>query len=378
MKEIADGATTIFSETILTAMNKLIWPMGLAIAVCFTACTSHKEEKSEEGNFAITSPILMDTCFTKEYVAQIQSLQNVEIRAKVDGYLESINVDEGQHVNAGQVLFHIMPKEYQAEFAKAKAEAKAAEIEWQNVKTLAEKNIVSNSEVALAQAKFDQAKAQEAVAELHVSFTEIKAPFDGTVDRIRFKVGSLIDDGTLLTSLSNNKEVYAYFNVSEVEYLDYKARNKDDEKNTATLLLANNQPHKYKGTIETVESEFDNATGNIAFRAKFPNPDLLLKHGETGKVQLKVDIKNALIIPQKATFEIQDKIYVYVLDQNNTVKSRNISIKQKLPNLYVIESGLSVNEKILLEGIQSVKEDEKIHSEFMPAKMVIGDLQLIK
>jgi membrane fusion protein (multidrug efflux system) len=359
-------------------MNKSIMQISIAIAVCVSACTSNKEEKSEEGKYTTTSPILMDTSFTKEYVAQIQSLQNVEIRAKVDGYLESINVDEGQHVNAGQVLFNIMPKEYQAELVKAKAEAKAAEIEWQNVKTLAEKNIVSASEVALAQAKFDQAKAEEAVAELHVSFTEIKAPFEGTIDRIRFKVGSLIDNGTLLTTLSNNKDVYAYFNVSEVEYLDYKSRNATDEKNSATLLLANNQPHKYKGTIETVESEFDNATGNIAFRAKFPNPDLLLKHGETGKVQLKVDLNKALVIPQKATFEIQDKIYVYVLDKNNEAKSRNISIKQKLPNLYVVESGLSANDKIILEGLQSVKEDEKVFSEFVPAKVVIGDLQLIK
>jgi membrane fusion protein (multidrug efflux system) len=358
-------------------MNKSILQASLAIAVFFTACTSKKEEKSEESTFTITSPILTDTSYTKEYVAQIQSLQNIEIRAKVEGYLETINVDEGQHVSAGQVLFNIMPKEYQAELAKAKAEAKAAEIEWQNVKTLNEKNIVSNSEVAMAQSKFDEAKAEEALAELHVSFTEIRAPFDGIIDRIRFKAGSLIDEGTLLTSLSNNKEVYAYFNVSEVEYLDYKAQDKD-VKDNATLLLANNQPHKYKGTIETIEGEFDNATGNIAFRAKFPNPDLLLKHGETGKVQLKVDLKNALIIPQKATYEIQDKIYVYVLDQNNEVKSRNISIKQKLPNLYVIETGLSVNDKILLEGIQSVKENDKIQSQFIPAKQVIASLQLIK
>jgi membrane fusion protein (multidrug efflux system) len=359
-------------------MNKSIWQISLAIAIGLTACTTHKEEKSEESTFTVTSPLIMDTSFTKEYVAQIQSMQNIEIRAKVEGYLESINVDEGQHVSAGQVLFNIMPKEYQAELAKAKAEARAAEIEWQNVKTLAEKNIVSNSEVAMAQSKFDEAKAEEALAELHVSFTEIKAPFDGIIDRIRFKVGSLIDEGTLLTSLSNNKDVYAYFNVSEVEYLDYKSNNKNDGKDIATLLLANNQPHKYKGSIETIEGEFDNETGNIAFRAKFPNPDLLLKHGETGKVQLKVDIKNALVIPQKATYEVQDKIYVYVLDQNNSVKSRNITIKQKLPNLYVIETGLSATDKILLEGIQSVKDDEKIHSEFIPAKMVMDNLQLIK
>jgi membrane fusion protein (multidrug efflux system) len=359
-------------------MNKSIWQISLAIAIGLTACTTHKEEKSEESTFTVTSPLIMDTSFTKEYVAQIQSMQNIEIRAKVEGYLESINVDEGQHVSAGQVLFNIMPKEYQAELAKAKAEARAAEIEWQNVKTLADKNIVSNSEVAMAQSKFDEAKAEEALAELHVSFTEIKAPFDGIIDRIRFKVGSLIDEGTLLTSLSNNKDVYAYFNVSEVEYLDYKSNNKNDGKDIATLLLANNQPHKYKGSIETIEGEFDNETGNIAFRAKFPNPDLLLKHGETGKVQLKVDIKNALVIPQKATYEVQDKIYVYVLDQNNSVKSRNITIKQKLPNLYVIETGLTATDKILLEGIQSVKDDEKIHSEFIPAKMVMDNLQLIK
>lgn len=359
-------------------MNKSILQVSLAIAIIFTACTSKKEEKSEDGKYTITSPLLMDTSFTKEYVAQIQSLQNIEIRAKVEGYLESINVDEGQHVNAGQVLFNIMPKEYQAELAKAKAEAKAAEIEWQNVKTLAEKNIVSNSEVALAQAKFDEAKAAESLAELHVSFTEIKAPFEGTIDRIRFKVGSLIDEGTLLTSLSNNKEVYAYFNVSEIEYLDYKARNKNNVKDSATLLLANNKAHAYKGAIETVESEFDNTTGNIAFRAKFPNPDLLLKHGETGKVQLKFDLKNVLVIPQKATYEIQDKDYVYSVDANNVLKSKNISIKQKLPNLYIIESGISVSDKILLEGIQNVKEDDTIQIEFIQPKHVFAGLQLIK
>lgn len=359
-------------------MNKTIWLINLFIVVGLSACTSKKEEKNEEGKFTITSPILLDTSFTKEYVAQIQSLQNVEIHAMVKGYIQTINVDEGQHVKAGQVLFNILPKEYEAEFQKAKAEAKTAELEMLNTKMLADKNIVSQTELALAQAKFDEAKAEMARTELFVSFTEIKAPFEGIVDRIRFKVGSLIDEGTLLTTISNNKDIYAYFNVSEVEYLDYRSRDAADVKNNATLLLANNQPHKYKGVIETVESEFDNTTGNIAFRAKFPNPDLLLKHGETGKVQLRVDIKNALVIPQKATFEIQDKTYVYVVDQNNVVKSKNITIKQKLPDLYVIGTGLSVNDKILLEGIQSVKEDEAIQSEFIPAKEVIEHLQLIK
>ena len=322
--------------------------------------------------------MVIDTSFTKEYVAQIQSIQNVEIHAMVKGYLDKINVDEGEYVKAGQVLFNIRPIEFQAELSKAKAEAKAAELELQNTKILADKNIVSPTELALATAKLDQEKAEVALAELNLSYTEIKAPFDGIIDRIKFKTGSLIDEGTMLTTVSNNKEVYAYFNVSESEYLDYKTRAKNDDKNTATLLLANGECHKYKGTIETIESEFDNETGNIAFRAKFPNPDLLLKHGETGKVQLTVPIKNALIIPQKATFEIQDKIYAYVIDQNGVVKSRNITIKQSLPNIYVIDKGLTEKDRILFEGIQSVKEDEKIQAKFISGKEIIGNLQLIK
>lgn len=359
-------------------MNKISLLIGIYAIASFTACTKKIEEKKEEGHYTVTSPVLMDTSYTKEYVAEIQSLQNIEIRAKVDGYVESINVDEGQHVAAGQLLFTIRPKEYEAELAKAKAEAKTAELEMQNTKMLADKNIVSQTELAMAMAKLDQAKAEQSIAELHLSYTEVKAPFEGVIDRIHFKIGSLIDTGSLLTSLSNNKEVYAYFNVSEAEYLDYKTVNSGDDKNSVSLILANGMEHKYKGTIETIEGEFDKEVGSIAFRAKFPNPDLLLKHGETGKVRLTIAIKNALIIPQKTTFEIQDKTFVYAMDQNNVVKSREISIKQKLSNIYVIDKGLSDKDKILLEGLQSVKEDDTIHSEFIPAKKVIDHLQLIE
>jgi len=353
-------------------MNKTILFAALLSTVLFTACSSKKEEKLEEGKYTITSPLLMDTSFTKDYVAEIQSLQNIEIRAKVKGFIESINVDEGQQVSAGQVLFTIRPREYEAELIKAKANVKKADLELQNVKKLAEKNIVSPNELSMAVAKLDEAKADENLAELYVTYTKIRAPFAGTIDRLKFKMGSLIDEGTLLTTLSNNKSVYAYFNVSEAEYLDYKSRAKN--KNNATLFLANNMPHKYKGQVETIEAEFDKNTGSIAFRAKFPNPELLLKHGETGKVQLTVDLKNALVIPQKATYEIQDKYYVFVVDANNVVKSRAITIKQKFSNLYVIESGLSVNDKILLEGIQTVKDDDKIKTEFIAAEKVIAQI----
>lgn len=374
-----NNQNTLSLKSISKSTNKLAMFIGISALVYLTGCSSNKEEKNDEGEYIVTSPIVVDTSFTKEYVAQIQSLQNIEIKAMVKGYLEKINVDEGQQVNAGQLLFNIRPVEFQAELLKAKAAAKGAELELQNEKKLADKNIVSQTELALAQAKLEEANAEVALAELNLSYCEIKAPFEGTVDRTRFKVGSAIDEGTLLTSLSNNKEVYAYFNLTENEYLDYKSRNKkDDDKSIATLLLANGEEHKYKGEVETIESEFDNGTGNISFRAKFPNPDLLLKHGETGKVRLTIPIKNALIIPQKATYEIQDKIFVYVVDKNNTIKSRNIVIKQNLSNLYIIQSGLSENDKIIYEGIQTAKEDSKVQTKFVPLKDIIGKLQLIQ
>lgn len=346
-------------------------PLLVVLAVMsITACQPKKETKESAGKFTVTSPLLIDTSFNKEYVAEIQSLQNVEVRAKVKGFIEKIYVDEGQSVKAGQLLFTIRPREFEAELMKARAEVKKAEVELQNTKILSDKNIVSKSELTMAMAKLEGAKADESLAELNYSYTKVTAPFDGIVDRLKFKAGSLIDEGTLLTSISNNNQVYAYYNVSELEYLDYKT--KPSSTKEAILILANNQPHKYEGTIETVESEFDKNTGSIAFRAKFPNPDHLLKHGETGRVQIKLDLKDALIIPQKSTYELQDKVYVYVVDKNNIVRSRLISIKQKLPNIYIVDGGLSVDDVIIYEGIQSAKENEAIQTTPISARAALS------
>lgn len=359
-------------------MNKLVLLISFCALSLLSSCTTKEKENKEVAEYIVTNPIVKDTTYAKEYIAQIQSIQNVELRAQEKGYLENLYVDEGSNVKAGQLLFTIMPKLYEADYLKAKAEAKIAALELQNTKTLADKNIVSKSELAMAQAKLEQANAELEMAETHLSFTKIKAPFDGTIDRIRFKKGSLIDEGTVLTTISNNKDIFAYFNMSEPEYLEYKSRPKNDITNSVSLLLSNNDLHKYKGVIETVESEFDNNTGNIAFRAKFPNPDYLLKHGETGKVLMTTPVKNALIIPQKATFEVQDKIYVYVVDVNNKVHSQNIIVKQRLSNIYIVASGISEKDRILVEGIQMVKEDEKIIPKEVSPDKIIKDLQLIQ
>ncbi|WP_296682624.1 efflux RND transporter periplasmic adaptor subunit [Flavobacterium sp.] len=356
-------------------MKRISLFTGLVL-LCIVSCTPKKEKKEDVGKFAVTNPIRIDTSFTKEYVSQIRSVRNIELRAQEKGFLQNIYVDEGQYVQAGQLLFRIMPKIYEAELLKAKAEAKAAEIELQNTKTLADKNVVSKNEQAMAQAKLEQARAEVALAKLHLSFTEIRAPFSGTIDRIPKKLGSLIDEGELLTSLSDNSKMYAYFNVSEPEYLEYQTNKSGRGSNTISLRLANNETFKYKGKVEVIESEFDSETGNIAFRASFPNADKLLKNGQTGKVLMTVPVKNTLIIPQKAVYEIQDKKYVFVVNENNIVKSREIKITGELPDLYVIKNGVAVTDKILLEGVQKVNDDDKISFVYQKPQDVLSHLRL--
>ncbi len=357
-------------------MNKKVFLTGLLSMLLLVSCNTKKQEKEEIGKYTVTNPVVIDTSFTKEYVSQIKSIRNIEIRTQEKGFLQNIYVDEGQFVSAGQLLFRIMPKIYEAELMKAQAEAKSAEIELMNAKALVEKRIVSKNEQAMAQAKFDEAKAEVALAKIHLSFTEIRAPFAGTIDRIPMKLGSLVEEGDLLTSLSDNSRIFTYFNVSEPEYLDYQTNIKGRGDSNVSLLLANGTPLKYKGKVEVIESEFDNETGNVAFRATFPNPDKLLKNGETGKVLMTVPVKNALIIPQKSTYEIQDKKYVFVVDKNNVVKSREIFITGELTDLYVIKSGLTVNDKILIEGVQKVKDDDKIKYDYLKPADVISNLKL--
>ncbi|TDQ10124.1 efflux RND transporter periplasmic adaptor subunit [Pedobacter metabolipauper] len=357
-------------------MKKPLMLVGLYVLLCQTGCTQKKQEKEEVEHYTVTSPLKIDTSFTKEYVSQILSVRNIEIRAREKGYLQQIYVDEGQPVKAGQLLFKMMPKMYEAELLKALAEQKASEIEMQNTKTLTDKNVVSKNELAMAVAKLDQSRAEVSLAKLHLSLTEIRAPFDGMIDRIPKKLGSVVDEGELLTSLSDNSQMFAYFNVSEPEYLNYQTHVKDRGNTKVSLVLANNEMLQDKGNIETVEGEFNNETGSIAFRARFPNTNKLLRNGETGKVLMTMPLRNALIIPQKATYEIQDKVYVFVVDKKGKVRSRNIMLAGSIPDLYIIASGIAEGDQILLDGVQKVKENDQIKYAFVSPKEVISHLQL--
>ncbi len=356
----------------------------LSIAICsivllFSTSCHHEEEEAKEmeTKFLVTSPLKKDTLINKEYVCQIRSIQHIELRALERGYLQKIFIDEGQFVKEGQLLFQTMPMIYQAEQQKAQAEVAFVEIEYQNTKALADSNIVSKKELALAKAKFDKAKAELALAQAHLGFTEIKAPFDGIIDRFQVRLGSLVDEGELLTTLSDNRKMWVYFNVPESEYLDYMAKAKStDSLLKVKLNMANNQPFEYPGIVETIEADFNNETGNIAFRATFPNSKRLLRHGETGNIQMNVPLKNAIIIPQKATYEILEKRYVFVVDKDNVVHSREITIASELPDLYIIKEGLSENDKILLEGIRKVKDNDKIAYTYEDPNTVLPKLKV--
>ena len=356
-------------------MRKILILASICVSLLTISCSSEKEKTEEETKFTVTSPLKKDTLLVKEYVCQIHSIQHIELRALERGYLQEIYVDEGQSVKKGQLMFKIMPLLYQAEQQKAQAEANFAEIEYLNTKSLADSNVVSPNELALAKAKFDKAKAELSLAQVHLGFTEIRAPFDGIMDHFYVRLGSLVAEGDLLTTLSDNSEMWVYFNVPEAEYLNYKTSAKTENLNVS-LLMANNELFKHAGYVKTIEADFNNETGNIAFRATFPNPEGLLRHGETGNIEMAVPLKNAIIIPQKATFEILEKKYVFVVGKDNVVKSREITIATELPDLYILKDGVSENERIVLEGIRKVTDNDKITYTYEDPKAVIKSLNV--
>jgi membrane fusion protein (multidrug efflux system) len=367
-------APTLSKQKMSTKVSVVL---GL-IAVLLSGCNQKEPEKPEEKpKLEATTPFREDTSVTKEYVCQIHAIIHIEVRTLERGYLQSVFVDEGQMVSKGQPMFKIMPNLYQAELLKEQAEANTMNIEYLNTKGLADQKIVSPNELALAKAKLDKANAEVKMAETHLGFTDINAPFDGIMDHLAARNGSLLDEGSLLTTLSDISKLWVYFNVPEAEYLDYKQhRSADDSSKKVQLRMANGQIFNQTGVIETIEADFDNTGGNIEFRATFANPDKLLRHGETGTILMLKPYNNAMLIPQKAIFEVMDKTYVYVVGKEGKLEQRPITIEAELPHLFIVKEGLKDDDMILLEGLRKVHSGEEVEIDLRPPEKVRLELEL--
>ncbi len=357
------------------------------ISLSLPACDTHEEPPElERQKLVVTSPKVMDVIITQQFVCQIHAQRHINVRALQDGYLEAITVKEGQTVKAGEVLFSVNPSLYEAKWEAEKAEANLAELELKYTESLAKQKAVSQNEVPLYNAKLKRAQAKAMLAKRELDFTKVKAPFDGIIDRLHDQQGSLIKERDILTTLSDNSVMWVYFNVPEREYLKYMASSdheKEDQR--IELVLASGSKFKYPGNFKpfdkkepagAIESRFNNENGTVPFRADFQNPDRLLRHGMTGNVLIRRPLKNAIVIPQRATFEILEKRYVYVVGSDDAVHQREITIRNEQEDIYVIKKGLSVGDKFVYEGIQQVRDGDKVgECEFRPPEQILAHLE---
>lgn len=349
----------------------LLFLTGLA------SCAQSKAETAEPSQvFAVGSPKPADTVFEREYVGEVRAVRYAELRARLKGIVESVAVDEGQEVKADQLLFSISARELQQEVLKARAaaksadaELKAARLELSNTQMLFDKQVVSGAELELIssrieslQAKLDESKAIASQASIGLTYAKVRAPFSGVVNRIPHKTGSVVGEDDLLTTIADTSDVYVYFRVSEREYLEYTSAAPEDRPETVSLRLADGSLHPSRGVIDAVESELSKETGNLAFRARFPNPDGRLKHGSSGKVIVATDVRSALVVPQKSTFEVQGHLYVFALDAENKARAQEIVPKLRLKDSFVVASGLGPEDRFILEGVQKVKEGARIET----------------
>ncbi|HJT30942.1 MAG TPA: efflux RND transporter periplasmic adaptor subunit [Pirellulales bacterium] len=357
------------------------------IALCLPACNLHKEEHQEEAHQILaTNPQLQAVTLTQQFVCQIHSQRHIKVRALQTGYLEAIKVREGQHVKEGDVLFKVVPILYQKKAEVELAEAKLAELKLNYNKELLKKNVISENMLKVIQTELAKARAEADLAIAELNFATVKAPFDGIIDRLYQQQGNLVEDGEILTTLSDNSVMWVYFNLPEKRYLEYMANLKQNKDLKIELLLASGNKFDQLGTIGAIEADFNNETGNIPFRADFKNPiishrkdgqpERLLRHGQTGTVLLSWVENDALVIPQRATFEVLAKRYVYAIDEENVAHQREIAIENELEDLFVIKKGeVGVNDKIILEGIRQVRDGEKVEFEDRQPEEVAANLK---
>ncbi len=362
------GSTMRFLQTaIIMSLLFLLLP----------ACNKQSETHGQQAHKIVaTHPESKTITLSEQYVCQIHSRRHIKIRALETGYLEAITIHEGQSVKQGDLLFKVIPILYQSKLDAENADAKVAQLEYNYTKKLHEDKVVSENEVRLNAAKLAKANAKAKLAQAELDFATVKAPFDGIIDRLHHQQGALVQEGDELTTLSDNSVMWVYFNVPEARYLQYMTNLKQNKTEPQIeLLLANGKKFDHDGKIGAIEADFNNQTGNIPFRADFPNPDRLLRHGQTGTILMSREQKDAIVIPQRATFEVLAKRYVYVIDHDNVVHQREITVQDTLEDIFVIKDGVGVNDNIVLEGTRQVRDGQKVQYEERQPEQIAAHLK---
>lgn len=317
-----------------------------------------------------------------DYPATIKGKEDIEIRPMVEGFIKSIEVDEGSVVRKGQLLFTLDFPQYtqnirnaEAAIKTAVAEVNNAEMEVEKVQPLVQKGIVSKYQLQAAQyalqvkrAALNQAQTQLANARINQNYTYITSPVNGVVGSIPLRLGSFVNSSYVLTTVANTSNVYVYFSMNEKQLLDFlkdKPGSTQAEKirraEPVKLILSDGTEYIEKGKIETISGIVNTGTGSANFRANFENPQGILRSGSTGSIRIPVTINNALVIPQKATFELQGKTFAYVVQSNNKVKQTSITVTPLTDGQsFIVNSGLKENDKIVVNNIQNLKDGDQI------------------
>ena len=356
----------------------------LFISLCSFGC--HQPETGKAATKAAVPGYLVLTVVPRpatlylDFPATIQGQQNIEIRPKVDGYIDNIYVDEGATVKKGELLFRISAPQYEQEVRTARADiliaeadVNAAQMQVEKVQPLVDQHIISKYELESAQytlqsrqAALAQAHARLANAMTNLGYTAIASPVNGVIGTIPYKVGSLVSPATAqpLTTVSNIGNIYAYFPVNEKEMLQFARNMKTNSLQDGiaklppvSLVLANGSELSEKGKIDAASGLINTATGSFNMRATFPNPGKVLRSGSSGNVRLPQQVDSALLIPQKVTYEVQGKTFAFVLDSADVVRSVEIRVLAGSNGQYfVVEKGLRSGDRILMEGIATVKD----------------------
>jgi len=368
----------------------------IAAAVYFSSCNEAQGTQTAPPPQALPvlpiNPSPATTYLT--YSASVEGKTNVEIRPQVSGYLEKIYVEEGAYVTAGQPLFKINDRPYDAQLHNSEANIEAAKanmekaaIEVNRLQPLVQNKVISDVQLKAAQAAYDAAKAQVSQAEaesnnagINLGYTLVKAPVSGYIGRIPFKVGALVGKGEAqpLTVVSDVKEVYAYFGMSESDFLKFTGNvpgKSINEKIKALppveLQLADRSIYASKGKIELMEGQFDRNIGAITFRATFPNAEGLLRSGITGQVRIPQVNSGLLSVPQTSTYEIQDRIFVFALGDSNKVTSKQLHIIGKTTNYYLVDKGVQPGDKIVFAGMDRLQDGAVITPQVLSADSIL-------